>query len=86
MTKVTMEMPEEAARKLLKMFEENPEKFKRHFASAGIEIESLAATFPTTAQTYRCRICGTNWTRPQLARDLLINGDACCVAHVGLGE
>ena len=84
MTKITLEMPEEAARKLLKKFEENPEEFKQHFVSAGIEIESLAATFPATKQ-YRCLACGRIWNDSQVLRQWPTSpptcGDAFCGAR-----
>lgn len=41
MTKITLEMPPEAAEKLLKDYKENPEAVKDYFKRVGINVEDI---------------------------------------------
>ena len=44
MTKFVLEMPIDAAERLVKKFKDDPEAFKKHFKDLGFEIEEVKMT------------------------------------------
>ena len=49
-TKITLEMPEEAARELKRKYEENPAEFRKHFKDLGFNIDSLFFKFEDNSE------------------------------------